>query len=136
MRHSDKTYKIIGCAHNVYNQLGFGFLESVYQKALLHELNKAGFAVETEKSLKVTYDGVVVGDFYIDLLVDNEVVIELKSVKHMIKEHEMQLVNYLNAIRKDINSIFQTGLTRLIRYYSWFPEETMNTSSPSARSTI
>ena len=80
MKFEEITHKIIGAAYQVYNQLGFGFLETVYHNAMLVELSKHDLKVESEKPLKVFYDDQVVGDFYIDLFVENTVVVELKSV--------------------------------------------------------
>ena len=87
MEYEELTHKIIGCAYKVFNQLGFGFLESVYKKAMLIELTKSDLDVESEKSIKVYYDNQVVGDFFIDLFVGNTVIIELKSVQNLAKEH-------------------------------------------------
>ena len=101
MEEEDITHKIIGAAYKVYNQLGFGFLESVYKKAMIIELAKDNLKVEAEKPLKVYYNKQVVGDFYIDLFVEDTVIVELKSVQNLAKEHEVQLVNYLNALKKD-----------------------------------
>jgi len=109
MEHEAITRTIIGSAYNVYNQLGFGFLEGVYQKALLIELAKEQVQVEEEKPLKVYYDNTVVGDFYVDLFVNNEVVVELKSVQNFAKEHEVQLVNYLSALNKEIGLLINFG---------------------------
>ena len=105
------THQIIGCAYRVYNELGFGFLESVYQKAMVIELSKAELHVEPEKPLQVFYDGLAVGNFYADLFVENEIVLELKSVQSLVKEHEVQLVNYLNGIRRDIGLLINFGPT-------------------------
>ena len=102
MEHEELTHKIIGCAYTVYKKLGFGFLESVYRKAMVIELTKAGLKVEEEKSMQVHYDNEVVGNFSADLFVEDTVVVELKSVQNMVKDHEVQLVNYLNALIKDI----------------------------------
>ncbi|MBW2648042.1 MAG: GxxExxY protein, partial [Deltaproteobacteria bacterium] len=102
MEYEDITRKIIGSAYKVYNQLGFGFLESVYKKAMIIELTKSNFKVEAEKPLKVYYDDKVVGDFYVDLFVEEEIIVELKSVQNLTKEHEVQLVNYLNGLNKEI----------------------------------
>jgi len=102
MKNEELTHKIIGCAYNVYNQLGFGFLESVYMKAMIIELAKNNLKVEAEKPLKVYYDNQVVGDFYIDLFIEDEIVVELKSVQNLVKEHQVQLVNYLNGLKKEI----------------------------------
>ena len=109
MEYEDLTHKIIGCAYNVYNKLGFGFLESVYRKAMVIELTKAGLKVEEEKPLKVYYDDEVVGEFSADLFVEDTVVVELKSVQHTIKDHEVQLVNYLNGLRRDIGLLINFG---------------------------
>ena len=109
MKLEDTTHKIIGCAYKVYNQLGFGFLESVYKKAMKIELQKQRFEIEEEKPLKVYYDNQIVGDFYIDLFVEQEIVIELKSIKNLTKEHEVQLVNYLNGMKKDIGLLINFG---------------------------
>jgi GxxExxY protein len=109
MKHEEITHQIIGCAYRVFNALGFGFLESVYKKALVIELKKDSFEVEEEKPLKVYYDDEVVGEFYVDLLVAQEVVIELKSVRKVAKEHEVQLVNYLNGLKKEIGLLINFG---------------------------
>lgn len=109
MEYEDITHKIIGIAYQVYNQLGFGFLESVYKKAMIIELAKSNFRVEAEKPLKVYYDNQVVGDFYVDLFVEEEVIVELKSVQNLTKEHEVQLVNYLNGLKKDIGLLINFG---------------------------
>jgi len=101
MEYEELTHKIIGCAYKVFNQLGFGFLESVYQNAMVIELGKSGLNVDAEKPLKVYYSGKIVGDFYVDLYI-NDAVVELKSVQSLNKEHEVQLVNYLNALEKEI----------------------------------
>jgi GxxExxY protein len=109
MEYEEITHKIIGAAYQVFNQLGFGFLESVYQKAMVIELAKNELIVESEKQLKVFYGGQVVGDFYIDLFVENTVVVELKSVQNLVKEHEVQLVNYLNGLKKEIGLLINFG---------------------------
>jgi GxxExxY protein len=100
MEYEEITHKIIGAAYQVHNKLGFGFLESVYKKAMIIELNKDGLKVESEKPLQVCYDKQIVGDFYVDLFVEDAVVVELKSVQNLAKEHEVQLVNYLNALER------------------------------------
>lgn len=109
MEYEDITHKIIGSAYRVYNQLGFGFLESVYKKAMIIELSKNNFKVEKEKPLKVYYDNQVVGDFYVDLFVQDEIIVELKSVQNLSKEHEVQLVNYLNGLNKEIGLLINFG---------------------------
>ena len=102
MTNKNITSQIIKAAYIVYKKLGFGFLESVYKKAMVIELKKLEIEVEEEKSLKVYYDGQTVGDFFVDLFIENEVIVELKSIRTLAKEHEVQLVNYLNGLNKDI----------------------------------
>jgi len=109
MEYEKITHKIIGCAYKVHNTLGFGFLESVYKKAMMIELQKQKLAVEEEKPLKVHYENQVVGDFYIDLFIEDEILVELKSVEKLNKAHEVQLVNYLTGTQKDIGLLINFG---------------------------
>ena len=109
MEKEDITQKVIGAAYKVFNTLGFGFLESVYKKAMVIELTKSTLKVEEEKSLKVCYDNEIVGDFYVDLLAENEIIVELKSVENLTKAHEVQLVNYLNGMKKEIGLLINFG---------------------------
>jgi GxxExxY protein len=109
MKHEELTHKIIGSAYNVFNQLGFGFLESVYKNAMIIELSRSDMKVEAEKPLKVYYDEQVVGDFYIDLFVEDTLVVELKSVENLAKQHEVQLVNYLNGLKREIGLLINFG---------------------------
>ncbi len=105
MQHSEITEKIIACAYKVYNKMGHGFLESVYEKCMLIELAETGLNVQTQKPLKVLYKGRVVGDFVADMAVDDTVIVELKSVSKIIKAHEIQLVNYLVSTGKPVGLI-------------------------------
>jgi GxxExxY protein len=125
MEYEDITHKIIGCAYTVYKKLGFGFLESVYRKAMVIELAKSGLRVEEEKPLQVYYDDQVVGDFKADLFVEETVVVELKSVQNMVKEHEVQLVNYLNGLKKEIGLLINFGSSgvKVKRKYRQFQQE-------------
>ena len=127
--HSDRllpsnelTEKIIGCAYKVSNGLGCGFLEKVYENALAHELRKAGLRVRQQHPIQVFYDGVVVGDYVADLLVEDSVILELKTVRELDDVHLAQGLNYLNATglhlcllinfgnpRADIRRIVQSG---------------------------
>lgn len=111
MEQEPLTHKNIACAYKVYNTLGFGFLESVYHKALVIELRKAGLRAESEKFLKVYYDSELVGDFSADLLIEEDIIVELKSVERLVKGHEVQLVNYLTALRKEIGLLINFGPT-------------------------
>jgi GxxExxY protein len=109
MEREDLTHKVIGCAYQVYNNLGFGFLESVYRKAMVIEIEASGLQVQQESPLKVHYRDQVVGDFFADLLVDNELIVELKSVESLGKIHEAQLVNYLVATGIEIGLLINFG---------------------------
>ncbi len=91
------TSEVIRCAYAVSNTLGCGFLEKVYENALLHELLKAGVKAEQQKPIQVHYDGVVVGEYFADLLVEDVVIIELKVVKALEEIHSAQCLNYLKA---------------------------------------
>jgi len=113
MEEQELTEKIIGCAMKVHSRLGSGFLESVYAKALGHELSKAGLKVEREKLIVVTYDGVVVGEFSADKLVENKVMVEEKAVQALSPAHEVQLVNYLTATGVEIGLLLNFGGPRL-----------------------
>ncbi len=97
--HSEVTEKIIGGAYEVYNELGFGFLESVYQKSLAIVLKEQGIRVELESHIAVHFRGSQVGTFVADMLVAGNVIVELKSVRQLVDKHEVQLVNYLTATR-------------------------------------
>lgn len=109
MEYEKLTENIIGCSYRVYNKLGFGFLESVYEKALHIEMRKAGLVFETQKSMAVYYDNEVVGNFIADILVENAVVVELKSVQNLSKSHEVQLVNYLSATGMSVGLLINFG---------------------------
>ena len=113
MEHEELTQKVIGCAMTVHSALGPGFLESVYQKALAHEARKAGLEVECEKKIQVSYDAVVVGDFSVDMLVQNLILVENKAVQSLIPAHEVQLVNYLMATGIEVGLLLNFGSGRL-----------------------
>jgi GxxExxY protein len=107
------TQKIIGCAITVHKTLGPGFLESVYQKAFAHELEKAGLKFACEYPIQVNYDGINVGEFAADMLVESRILIENKAVHLLVSAHEVQLVNYLTATGLDIGLLFNFGGDRL-----------------------
>ncbi len=97
----------------VHSVLGPGFLESVYAKALAHELRKTGVSVECEKLITVKYDGVVVGEFSADKLVADKVMVEEKAVQALVPAHEVQLVNYLTATGVEVGLLLNFGAQRL-----------------------
>ena len=107
------TEKIIGCAMRVHSTLGPGFLESVYQKALAHELRKAGLKLQCEKPILVEYDGIPVGDFLADMLVEDRVMLELKANQALAAANEVQLVHYLTATGVEIGLLLNFGAQRL-----------------------
>jgi GxxExxY protein len=111
-RLNEITEKVIGCAFKVANTLGCGFLEKVYQNALAHELRKNGFKVE-RKELQVFYDGIVVGEYAVDLLVEGCVLLELKAVKALDEVHSAQCMNYLKATGLKICLLLNFGAPRL-----------------------
>jgi GxxExxY protein len=113
MEDHELTGKIIGCAMKVHSTLGPGFLESVYKKALAHELRKAGLKVECEKPITVLYDSVPVGDFSADLLVEDRVMLELKANQALAPANEVQLVNYLTATGIELGLLLNFGAARL-----------------------
>ena len=115
MTDDDLTQKIIGCAYKVHNTLGCGFLEKVYENALRIELEKLGLRVRQQEPINVLYDGRVIGNFYADLWVDERVVIELKAVQAIAKEHELQLVNYLTATLVEVGLLLNFGSSVQVR---------------------
>ncbi len=113
MEFEQLTQQIIGCAMRVHSTLGAGFLESVYHNALGLELRNAGLRVNRKAKLKVMYEGSVVGVFFPDMLVEDVIVVENKSVLSLAAAHEAQLVNYLTATGIDIGLLFNFGAERL-----------------------
>jgi GxxExxY protein len=107
--YEDLTKRIIGCAFKVYNAMGFGYLESVYEKCLLIELRKASLTAESKIPITVFYEKQIVGEFITDILVEDAIIVELKSVRQLAKIHEMQLVNYLVATQKDLGLLINFG---------------------------
>jgi len=107
--HSEVTQKIIKAFFHVYNELGYGFLEKVYENALFIELSKFGFLVQKQRRIKVYYDNIVVGDYFADLIVDEKVIIELKAAEGLREEHEFQLINYLKATEIEVGLLLNFG---------------------------
>ncbi len=107
--YQELTSKIIACFYKVYNTLGFGFLEKVYENALLIELNKSGLIAERQKPIKVQYESQIVGEYFADIIVNNKVILELKAVESLIEEHELQLINYLKATKIELGLLLNFG---------------------------
>ncbi len=112
-QYNSLTERIIGCAYKVSNTLGAGFLEKVYENALAHELRKGGLHVQQQAALQVSYDGIVVGEYLADLLVEECVLVELKAVKSLDEIHEAQCLNYLKATGLRLCLLINFGTTRI-----------------------
>ncbi len=108
-KHRELTEKVIGCAYRVYNTLGAGFLESVYEKALLIELQEAGLNASAQVPLDVSYRDQIVGTFFADVIVESVLILEIKAVERIANAHEVQLVNYLTATGIDIGLVINFG---------------------------
>lgn len=113
MEDQELTRQIIGCAYAVYNKLGSGFLESVYQRSLLIEIQKAGIAAQSEAPIHVYYDDQVVGEFRADLVVQSRIIVELKAIEALAKAHEVQVVNYLRATGMEVGLLLNFGPTEV-----------------------
>lgn len=109
MLHEELTDKIIGAYYKVYNNLGYGFLEKVYENSLAIELKKMVLKVEQQKNIKVFYEQEQVGDYYADVLVDDLILIEIKAASALCEEHEAQLTNYLRATLIDVGLLLNFG---------------------------
>ncbi len=109
MINQETTARIIRCFYQVYNSLGFGFLEKVYENALLIELKKEGLDCNKQVPIAVFYQGKTVGDYYADIIVNNEIILELKAVETLVEEHDLQLINYLKATNIEIGLLLNFG---------------------------
>lgn len=107
--HQEITEKIIQCFYRVYNDLGYGFLEKVYENAMLIALRDEGLDAKAQEKIEVFYNGISVGQYYADLLVEDKVIIELKAASSLVEEHENQLLNYLKATDKEIGLLLNFG---------------------------
>lgn len=109
MLHQEITDLIIKSFYKVYNSLGYGFLEKVYENALKIELLKIGLQVEQQKNIKVFYESEQVGEYFADLLVNDLVIVELKAAENLCEEHEAQLLNYLKATELEVGLLLNFG---------------------------
>jgi GxxExxY protein len=113
--HSELTQDIIKVFFKVYNTLGFGFLEKVYERALIIELRKQGFNVKSQYPITVYYEGQEVGVFYADIIVNELVILELKAIELIVPENEAQLINYLRATKIEVGLLLNFGQKPQIR---------------------
>ena len=109
MLHHSLSEKVLQAFYQVYNQLGYGFLEKVYENALLIELRKRELKVEQQKQIFVFYDGKQVGVYFADLIIEELIIIELKAAERLREEHECQLINYLKASDKEVGLLLNFG---------------------------
>jgi GxxExxY protein len=109
LKHEEITDAILKAFYKVYNTLGYGFLERVYENALTVELRKQGLKVEQQVPIKVHYEGVVVGEYFADVLVEDKVIVETKSAETLIGEHEAQLLNYLRGTEMEVGLVLNFG---------------------------
>jgi GxxExxY protein len=105
----DITEKIIKAFYNVYNTLGYGFLEKVYENSLLIELRKMGLVCSSQEQIKVYYENVQVGFYIADIIVNSAVIIEVKAAECLCEEHEFQLINYLKATEIEVGLLINFG---------------------------
>ena len=115
MLHENLTKDIINAFYEVHKELGFGFLEQVYQNALYKELVKRGFNCELQKPVNVYYKGELVGHYVADMVVDGTIILELKAVSTLRPEHEWQLVNYLKATGLQVGLLLNFGLAAEVK---------------------
>jgi len=109
MKHESLTEQIIKVFYQVYNELGHGFLERVYQNSFFLALRQAGFEVEAHKKIKVWFRGIEVGEYFADLVVNNLVILELKAAEALVEEHDTQLINYLRGTDIEVGLLFNFG---------------------------
>jgi len=111
LKHSETTGAILKAFYKVYNELGFGFLEKVYENAMVIELREMGLTVEQQKPINVYYREELVGEYFADLVINNCVIVELKSAEILVRAHEAQLINYLRATDFEVGLLLNFGPT-------------------------
>ena len=108
-KYTELTEKVINVFYKVYNKLGYGFLEKVYENALILELKKLNLQAVPQKPIKVIYDNVIIGEYFADILVEDKLIIEIKAAKNIADEHEAQLLNYLKATDIEVGLLLNFG---------------------------
>ncbi|MFC4871581.1 GxxExxY protein [Negadavirga shengliensis] len=109
LKYQNITEAVIRSFYKVYNTLGYGFLEKVYENSLFYELAKKGFLVEKQKRIRVFYDETPVGNYFADLIVEDKVIIEVKAAESLVPEHGYQLINYLKATEMEVGLLVNFG---------------------------
>lgn len=120
MKYEKITGRIIECAFEVSKELGSGFLESVYEKAMIVALSQKGLKVRSQVPFRVTFRGVIVGDYFADLIVEDKILVELKAVSMILGEHKAQTINYLNVAQIEVGLLFNFG-QRKVEYLRMYP---------------
>jgi GxxExxY protein len=110
-KHADLTRRVIGAFYQVYNTLGYGFSEKIYENALALEPRKLGLRVESQRAITVYYDHELIGQFFSDIVVNETIILELKAVHELLAEHEAQLLNYLKATLIEVGLLLNFGPT-------------------------
>ena len=108
-KNKNLTEKIIKIFYKVYNNLGYGFLEKVYENAMMIEFKRIGIPVVSQSAIKVVYESEVIGEYFADVLVDNKVIVEIKALKSLAVENEAQLLNYLKATDIEVGLLLNFG---------------------------
>lgn len=132
----EETDAIISAFYEVYNALGYGFLERVYQNALYQELKRRGFKCEAQHQIKVYFKGYEIGEYYADIVVNDCIILELKAVETLCRDHELQLVNYLKATHIELGLLLNFGEHPQVRrkVYANERKENLRSSAKSASS--
>ena len=108
-KHEELTKRIIGAFYTVYNELGYGFLEKVYEKALVIELNDMGLSAIAQVPIDVKYKGNTIGEYFADIVVNNMVIVEIKATEEFHEKHTLQLINYLKATDIEVGLLLNFG---------------------------
>ena len=107
--HKDLVYRIVGCAMEVHRELGYGFLEKVYENALIVQLKKEGIKAEQQRPISVNFSGVIVGEYFADIMVEDKIIVELKTVEKTVNLHFAQVLNYLKATGMQLGLLVNFG---------------------------
>ncbi len=108
-KYKELTEKIIEIYYRVYNKLGYGFLEKVYENAMMIEFKKENISAVTQSAIKVLYEGEIVGEYFADILILDKIIVEIKAAKNIAEEHEAQLLNYLKATDIEVGLLLNFG---------------------------
>jgi GxxExxY protein len=109
LKNQDLTENIIKIFYNVYGKLGYGFLEKIYENALMIDLKKAGINAVSQSQIEVKYEDTVIGEYFADIIVEDKVIVEIKAAKTLTETHEAQLLNYLKATDIEVGLLLNFG---------------------------